>query len=109
MKLPTIGELRHRLRLEVETRAPDGGGGAMAAWTAVETVWAALRAAGGREETSAEGVRGHTTHEIWIRWRPDVAPPGRFVEGTRIFDIQAVLDPDGGRRWLKCLAAERVA
>lgn len=88
---------------------PDGGGGATASWTSIETIWAAVRGRDGLETTSREGLQGRMTHEIWIRWRPDVAPSGRFVTGARTFDITAVLDPDGSRRWLKCLAAERVA
>ncbi len=109
MRVPRIGELRHRLRFEVETRLPDGGGGASASWTSVETVWGAVRATTGSEALASDGLRGRTTHEIWIRHRQDVSPAGRFVMGARTFDIVAVLDPDGGRRWLRCLAAERGA
>lgn len=109
MRLPRIGELRHRLRYEVETRFPDGGGGASSSWTAVETVWGAVRATNGSEAVSSDRLQGRSTHEIWIRHRPEVSPAGRFVMDARTFDILAVLDPDGGRRWLRCLAAERIA
>ena len=109
MKLPTIGELRHRVRIEVETRTDDGGGGATAAWLPLETVWAAVKDMDGREVTSADGRQGRVTHEVWIRHRSGVVPSARLVEGARSFDILSVLDPDGAKRWLRCLVEERLA
>ena len=109
MKLPTIGELRHRVRLEVETRTSDGGGGATAAWLSVETIWAAIRDTGGREVTSADGRQARATHEIWIRFRAGVSPNARLVKGAQTFDVIAALDPDGAQRWLRCLVEERLA
>ena len=108
MRLPSIGELRHRLRLETPARSGDGGGGADVTWTLVGEVWASLGAVGGAERVSAEGLAGEVTHEIWIRYRSDAAPAMRFVVGARSFDIRAALDPDGRRRWLRCLVVERV-
>jgi SPP1 family predicted phage head-tail adaptor len=109
MRLPTIGELRHRLRLEAAVRSPDGGGGADTAWEPVGDVWASVKAVGGTEQVSAEALAGRVTHEIWIRHRGDAAPAMRFVAGARAYDIRAVLDPDGGRRWLRCLVEERLS
>jgi len=109
MRLPTIGELRHRVHVEVESRTDDGGGGAIAAWVPVATVWAAVRDGDGREVTSADGRQGRATHEIWVRHRPGVVPSARLVEGARIFDVRAVLDPDGTKRWMRCLVEERIA
>jgi len=107
MKLPTIGELRHRVRIEAETRDDDGGGGADATWSLVAEAWASIKATGGTEAAAADALRGRTTHEIWIRYRDDVIPAMRFVASARIFDVRAVLDPDGRGRWLRCLVQER--
>ena len=109
MRLPTIGELRHRLRLEAATRSADGGGGADVTWTLVAEVWASVKAGSGAERVKGEGLAGQVTHEVWIRYRADAAPAMRFVESARSFDIHAVLDPDGRRRWLRCVCTERVA
>jgi SPP1 family predicted phage head-tail adaptor len=108
MRLPTIGELRQRLRLESAARAGDGGGGADVTWTLVAEVWARVTAAGGGEPLRAEMLDGRVMHEVWIRHRDGVVPAMRFVQGARVYDIRAVQDPDGRRRWLRCLCEEHV-
>lgn len=108
MKLPTIGELRHRLRLEASSRTADGGGGAETSWTLVAEVWAAVRAGSGSEPVRSEMPDGRVAHEVWMRYRAGVVPAMRLVEGARVLDIRAVLDPDGRQRWLRCLCEERL-
>jgi SPP1 family predicted phage head-tail adaptor len=107
MNAVPIGQLSHRLMLEAPTRAPDGGGGASVTWSLVGEVWGAILSVSGGESVEADGVRGRITHEIWIRHRDGVVPEMRFVLESRVFDIQAVLEQGGRRRFLKCLVEER--
>lgn len=102
-----IGKLRHRLTLENQWRTADGGGGAAIAWEAVAEVWGAIETASGGERVSADRLSGGTQPIISIRYRADVAPAMRFASGDRLFLIRAVLDPDGTRRFLRCLCEER--
>ena len=104
---PRIGKLRHRLTLEAPWRTPDGGGGAAVAWEAVAEIWGAVETAGGGERVGAGRLSGETQPVITIRHREDVTPAMRFASGGRLFLIRAVLDPDGRRRFLKCLCEER--
>jgi SPP1 family predicted phage head-tail adaptor len=108
MTVIRIGELSHRLNLEAPSRTPDGGGGAAVTWALVAEIWAAIRPVSGGEGVAADGVSGRLTHEIWIRHRDGVLPEMRFVEGSRVFDIRAVVDQVERRRFLKCLVEERV-
>ena len=39
-----IGKLRHRLTIEREARAGDGGGGSASTWETVADVWGAVEA-----------------------------------------------------------------
>lgn len=107
MKQPSIGELRHRIRIESASRTPDGGGGASETWTLLTEAWAAIREPGGRETVTAEALQGEAITEIWLRYRSDVTAAQRVTFGARTFDIRAALDPDGRRRWLRCLCSER--
>ncbi len=102
-----IGDLRTRLTLETASRAADGGGGATVTWSTVATVWAAVTPSGGAESYALDRVAGTVSHDIVIRYRGDVTPAMRFRSGERVFDIRAAFDPDGRRRWTKCLAEER--
>lgn len=103
----TAGDLSTRLTLEAASRTDDGGGGASMVWETVAEVWAAVRATGGGEATALDRVAGSVRHEVVIRYRDDVKPEMRFREGTRIYGIVAVFDPDRHRRWLRCLVEER--
>ena len=107
MSKPRIGALRHRLVLEGGVRTPDGGGGAMRPWIPVAELWAAITTATGTETVAGEAISGRVSHAIEIRYRNDVSPAMRLRQGTRLFDIQAVFDVDGHRRFLKCLAQEQ--
>ncbi len=89
------------------SRAADGGGGAILTWSAVATVWASVRPAGGAESYALDRVAGKVSHEIVLRYRSDVTPEMRLRAGSRIFEIRAAFDPDQRRHWLKCLAEER--
>lgn len=103
----TIGEMRQRVVLERPERVGDGGGGADETWVEIAELWAAVKPMTGAERTEAEAISGRVSHEIWLRFRDDVAAELRFRIGTRLFDIRAVLDVDERRRFLRCLAEER--
>jgi SPP1 family predicted phage head-tail adaptor len=108
MSIIHIGELSSRLRLEAPVRSPDGAGGATVTWSLVAEVWGAIRPIGGAEALEADGLKGRTTHEIWIRHRDGVLPEMRFVLGSRVFDIRAVVATAERNRFMKCLADERI-
>lgn len=105
----TIGDLRHRVRIERPVRAPDEGGGAVIAWALEAEVWAALKPLSGTEREEADRLVGRVTHELVARYRPGVTPEMRVMFGLRAFDIRAAIDFDEKRRWLKCMIEERIA
>ncbi len=102
-----IGRLRHRLWLERVDRTADGGGGAEESWIKLADIWAEIRPVGGSEIYDSDALVGRTSHEIIVRFRPDVSPTMRLSSETRRFEISAVIDIDERRRWLKCLCVER--
>lgn len=104
----SIGELRHRLALQAPLAEDDGGGGVTRTWALVAEVWGAVRPLSGGEGVAADGLHGSVSHEIWIRYRPDVVPEMRFALGTRLFDIRSVIDSGERHRFLRCLAEERM-
>lgn len=102
-----IGKLRHRLTLEAPSRTEDGGGGAIPGWDAVAELWGAIESGSGDERIGADRVTGERQAVIVVRHRDGVGPSQRFRLGERLFHIRAVLDPDGRRRFLRCLCEER--
>lgn len=104
-----IGEMRYRLALEAPLETPDGGGGASRTWSLLAEVWGAIRPVTGTERFEADGLSGRVSHEIWIRHRTGVTPDMRLRLGARVFEIRAVIDVNERRRFLRCLAEERVS
>jgi len=101
-----IADLRHRLVLEERVSVADGGGGATESWTELATVWAAMQPKSGQEREAADRLGARATTDITIRYRGDVTTDMRLRQGARHFNIRAVQDADGCRRWLKCTCEE---
>jgi SPP1 family predicted phage head-tail adaptor len=59
----------------------DSFGQASAAWTDLDTVWAEVRAQGGRESVVSQAVVGVASYRVRIRRRDDVTPAHRLVIG----------------------------
>lgn len=99
--------LNRRLRLDTRTRLPDGAGGYSESWTALGTLWAALQAAGGARTGAAPVASRSQRLRAILRALPMGHPlrphPGqRLVEGTRVFQILAVIEDDNRGRYLRC-------
>jgi SPP1 family predicted phage head-tail adaptor len=101
-----IGALRRRLVLEEPVATPDGLGGATQDFVTVAAVWAQVEWLGGSERWLMGRPEQAATHRVTLRWRDGVDSGQRLRDGTRFYDIRAVVDPDGGRRRLVCLVEE---
>lgn len=106
--MPTIGSLFHRFALEAPVRTPDGAGGATLTYALTSEVWGSLTATGGTKSAEAGRLAGTVTHTVWLRDGAGVTPAHRLRLGTRIFEIQAVLDHTGRQRFLECRCKETV-
>ena len=101
-----IGRLRHRLTLEAPTRMTDSAGGARQTWREIGKLWAALRDLSGGEKEYAEAESAAKKVEVIIRFREDITPDMRFIYGARMFNISAILDQRGTKRFLTCICEE---
>ena len=108
-----VGALRHRLILQAENPAADGGGGQGAdPWASpviVATVWGRVEPLGGAERLRAMRLEGHVTHRVTIRYRPGITAGLRVLFGVRALNIRAVIDVGERGRVLDLLCEEGVA
>lgn len=102
-----IGTLRHRMSLQRLTLIVDDSNGHTESWVTVATVWGDLKPTSDAHTLASDQDR-QNTHVIRLRYSQDnPALPGmRLVEGSRIFSIHAVVDPDEGKRWTDVYAQE---
>lgn len=102
------GTLRHRVTIQQATETQNSYGEIVQTWTTVATVWGAIEARGMRESFTASQQFATADHVITIRHRSDVTPKMRLVYGSRTFDIEGAVDPDGRKRELRLYVREVV-
>jgi len=100
------GLLRHQVTIQTRTDIRDGKGTAVETWSDVTTVWGSIEPLQGKEYYDAHRENADITHRARIRYRPGVTRENRLLYGSRIFDIEAVLNPDERNRELTLLCRE---
>ena len=106
-----IGTLRKRLLLQSRSTAQDSSGGQSVTWSDVDTVWGEIQPLTGHKLMTAQAVHSEVTHEVVVRWRPDLANPQtvaamRIMHAGRPFNIRASMNEDESNRTLTILTAE---
>lgn len=100
------GELDRRIKLQARSTTKTDSGTELLTWTDVATVWANIQPLSGRELVGADAVNAELTHLILIRYRQGVTARMRAIYGTRIFDINAVVEPQMAHVSLQLLCTE---
>ena len=109
MKRPRIGILDKRVELQAPTKTQDARGEYTEEYCTVGRAWAGFRALAGRDLLEAQQIHAEVTHEVTIRFRPDITEQWRIRRGSRTFHIRgAPIDPDESRRWLMLTVVERI-
>ena len=105
--------LTRELVLEAQAQASDGAGGFSESWVTLGTLWADVAPGNGREVAGVEVNYASVPLRITVRSAPVGSPERpmagqRFVEGTRIYPIEAVSERDVDGLYLICFAREEV-
>jgi SPP1 family predicted phage head-tail adaptor len=87
-----IGELNQRVRILVQTRDPDGGGGYTEVWNVIATVWADVAPRAGNNVFAADALQSRVEYRVTIRRNAAVSVGMRVVAGTLTLSIAAILD-----------------
>ncbi len=99
--------LSRRLALQGPQRVPDGAGGFTETWVTLGHIWGEVAPRTGRDDATISELG----LKITIRAAPQGAPSRptaqqRFLDGTRIYRIEAVTEADPEGRYLTCFASE---
>lgn len=110
----SMPHLNRQLVLEDPVRVPDGAGGYLVTWTALGTLWGAIKPGGGRERAGVAVSLAQVPCRVVTRAAPVGSskrpkPDQRFREGMRTYTILAVSEVDPTGRFLTCHAIEEVA
>jgi head-tail adaptor len=103
----TIAKLDRLLTLEAAQRTPDGGGGFTLDWQAVADapqVYAGVEALASPEELQDAQLKPPRRFRIRLRYRADLTADMRLTEGSAVYRITGLRDPEGTAAWLELLA-----
>ncbi len=100
------GPLDRRVTLQRPTEVQSASGEAQVTWADEGTVWAGRRDVRAREFLAGQQTSAEVEAIFTIRWRDDVGPKWRLLEGGKAWDITGIAQL--GRRdglELRCVAA----
>jgi SPP1 family predicted phage head-tail adaptor len=101
------GQLRHQITIQQQSTSLVGGE-RVTTWTTVVQTWAAISPLSGREYLNAATVNANVSHRIVMRYQSGIGSAMRVQYGTRVFDIQSVLNIDERNREMHLLCLERL-
>jgi SPP1 family predicted phage head-tail adaptor len=103
------GDLKQRITIQQKTSAQNTVGELVPTWAPYATVWAAKEQLTGRERFVDQRLREDVDTRWRIRYRTDLNPKTmRVTHAGAVYDLIAVLDPDGGREELHLLTLQQV-
>ncbi len=105
--------LTRELVLEAQQQVSDGAGGFSESWVTLGTLWGDVAAGSGRDVAGVEVTYAAVPLRITVRAAPAGSPARpqagqRFLEGSRIYPIEAVSERDVDGHYLICFAHEEV-
>jgi len=101
------GELRRRVTIQQRTTTLDTYGGQSTAWTDfAKNVPCSISPLNGRELMAAQAVNSEVSHTISMRYLAGLTAAMRILYGTRVFNIQGVINVDERNREMTVLASE---
>jgi SPP1 family predicted phage head-tail adaptor len=86
------GDLRHRIEIQTIGTTRGAAGEVVDTWTTEKTVWASVEPLKGGEMYAAKQINADTTHKIRLWYLHGLTPAKRILFGTRVFNIQQVLN-----------------
>lgn len=100
------GLLRHRVTIQARGAGVDTYGSPNGSWADVATVRAHVAPLRGAERIAAIQAQAVIDHKVIIRYRTGVTAKQRLLYGSRIFDIESVIDINEGHETIELLCKE---
>ncbi len=102
------GLMRHRITIESPTETQGADGSMTLTWAPFATVWASVEPLLGREWFDAQREQAEVSHRVRMRFLPGVGHNMRIMWGSRVFEIESVLNAGERNRELVLMCRESV-
>lgn len=107
MKRLDPAKLRYKVTIQQLDGTQETTGAPLKSWTDFTTVWVSIEDLGGQERLIAEQLFAGSNVRLRAWFIDGVKASMRVIYGSRIFDIQEAVDPDGERREIAMTCIER--
>ncbi len=87
------GKLRCWVTIQQIGTAQDASGQVVDSWSTVATRWASIEPLSGREYFAARQFQAQVNIRVRLRYLAGIVAKMRILYETRVFDIEAVIDP----------------
>lgn len=94
------------MTLQEPVTAQNGYGERTTTWSTVATVWASVEPLRGREFFDAERVQSEISHRVRMRYRSGMSSKLRVLLGSRVLQIEVVIDVEERHRELQLMCRE---
>jgi len=101
-----IGEMKHSVTWQQQTKVSDGMGGSDTTWVDVCTTWARILPTSAKEIRQSEQTVLVASHTIRIRYRSVFKSSWRGQFKGRYFAIVGIVNPEERGEWLDILVKE---
>jgi len=100
------GKLNTKIIIQKPVEIKNSIGEDITSWSDFSYQWANIAPLSGREYLSNNELRSSVTHRIFIRFIKGVDSSMRIKHGSRIFDIDSIINTDERSRELVIIAEE---
>lgn len=104
-----VGKLRRRIIIQQAIESANAYGELVQTWITFANVWAAVEPLRGREFFAAQEQQARATTRIRIRYLAGVTPKMRVLFDSRIYLINAVINPEERNAEMQLMCEELVA
>jgi SPP1 family predicted phage head-tail adaptor len=92
------GNLDRRIVIQSATTAQDQYGEPIETWSTYATLWAERNDLRGTEFFAARQIANQIVTAFRVRWRTDIDPRMKVVDGATTFDIDSIIEYRGPER-----------
>jgi SPP1 family predicted phage head-tail adaptor len=100
------GNLRNYVTIQSATESFDGNGELILTWATFASVWAEVTPLVGREYFASKQVNAEVTGKVRIRYLAGVTSEMRIIDGTKTYQIEAVMNIENRNEELVLLVKE---
>jgi len=100
------GNLKHKIEIQSYTETSNDLGEVTKGYSTFKTIYASITPLAGKEYFASKQVNAKVSHKIECRFISGVLPNMRIVYGTRIFNIESVINIREVNKTLQIMAVE---